>query len=99
MIGAASLVPPTRSQPLDWYVSYVQAAFAGSALAETSLVMRLPQPVSVCQVGFGMMMLQPLPVPLPGVLVPQAVSDQPREFEAAESNVPPTAVTKAEDAG
>ncbi|MFD7020907.1 hypothetical protein [Streptomyces sp. NPDC059928] len=72
---------------------------AGSATAETSATVRLEQPVSVCQDGFGSYAEQPEPAPLPPELVPQTDSDQPRELLSRLSEVPPTAVTYWEAAG
>jgi hypothetical protein len=65
----------------------------GSATAATSLLVRREQPVSVCQDGLASSAEQPEPVPF------QTVSLQPREFAAADSEVPPTAVTYREAAG
>ncbi|MYS61810.1 MULTISPECIES: hypothetical protein [Streptomycetaceae] len=57
--------------------------------------MRLAQPVSFCQDGFGSYAEQPEPVPSPG-LVFQTTSFQPRELDARTSEVPPTEVTYGE---
>jgi hypothetical protein len=59
----------------------------------TSLLVRLVQPVSVCQDGLGSSAEQPEPVPS------QTDSVQPRLLESVLSEVPPTAVTYCEAAG
>jgi hypothetical protein len=57
--GDAALVPPyICHEP----ASYTATPVFGSASAETSASMRLPQKVCVCQLGFEMYALQPLPV-------------------------------------
>jgi hypothetical protein len=55
--------------------------------------MRFEQPVSCCHDGLAMYLEQPLPAPS------QAVSLQPRLFEAGVSELPPTAVTCCDEAG
>jgi hypothetical protein len=64
-----------------------------AAAAATSLTVRLAQPLSACQLGFGSDLLQPLPPAL------HASSDQPREFDAFLRAVPPTAATFGDAAG
>ena len=59
-------------------------------MAETSATVLRAQPASVCQLGFAMYALHPLPAPL------HAVSVQPRELLAFVRLVPPTAVTYCE---
>ncbi len=80
-------------------MSYTATPVFGSATAATSLLVRLLQPVSVCQDGLGSSAEQPDPVPLPPAPEPQTVSVQPRELAAELSEVPPTAVTYCEAAG
>src|SRR5215467_1390199 len=98
MIGDATLVPPKTSQPLtppDAKLSKTATPVFGSASADTSATARLAQPVlnEACPDSTGFFVEQPLPAP------DQAVSDQPRELFARVSEVPPTAVTKCDDAG
>ena len=83
MIGDEALVPPTVNH---WPANRTATPVFGSATAETSATVRLLQPVSVCQDGFGSYALQPLPAPL------QALSVQPRVPPPRVSEVPPTAV-------
>jgi hypothetical protein len=95
MIGEEALVPPTtcHEPSLLESLQYTATPVSGSPIADTSASMRLAQLLSVCQLGFGMTALQPLP-PLF-----QAVSAQPRDDEDVFSVVPPTASTPAEVAG
>src|SRR5690348_11741683 len=103
MIGDDALVPPTTPQPLKqlprtWlmrlqFVSYRCTPLFGSATADTSATVRRAQAVSGCHGCLASYAEQPLPAPL------QAVSLQPRAFEARPSVVPPTAVTNGEAAG
>ena len=65
----------------------------GSASADTSVTMRLLHCVSVCQVGFAVMLLHPLPLP------DQAVSEARVPDAVSSSEVPPTAVTPRDAAG
>jgi hypothetical protein len=71
----------------------VATPVSGSPIAETSASIRFAQMVCVCQVGFAMTPLQPLP-PLV-----HAVSAQPRDDAEVFKVVPPTATTPAEVAG
>src|SRR5205823_8850684 len=95
MIGAATLVPPNTSHPPGCrrYVSYTATPVFGSATAATSVTVRREQPASVCQLGFEMYALQPLPAPL------QTVSLKPRALASRLRVVPPTAVTNCDAAG
>src|SRR5580693_8390564 len=99
MIGVATDVPPKTFQPSSLLnESYTATPVAGSATAETSATVRLLQPVSVCQVGFGSKLAHPEPAPSAGD-VDQTDSLQPRALLAATSDVPPTAVTYGDAAG
>jgi hypothetical protein len=68
-----------------------------SPAAETSASMRVLHVGSVCQAGFAIDALQPLPVP--PLLSFQTVSAQPREDVDFTRFVPPTAMTPADVAG
>src|SRR5919197_6019872 len=96
--GAATLVPPNTSHWLwPWIgtVSKTATPVAGSATADTSATARRGQPVPTpaCPVSWVLNAEQPLPAPF------HAVSVQPRLLLARVSDVPPTAVTKRDDAG
>src|SRR5215467_5304543 len=98
MIGDATLVPPNTSQPLKpWNekLSKTATPVFGSASADASASARLAHPVlnDAWPDSAGFFVEQPLPAP------DHAVSDQPRELVACTSEVPPTAVTKCDDAG
>src|ERR1043166_9414599 len=95
MIGADTLVPPKTSQPpgCKRNVSYTETPVDGLATAATSATVRREQPASVCQLGFVMYALQPLPAPL------QTVSLKPRALLSRVRVVPPTAVTYRDAAG
>src|SRR3954451_20990794 len=69
--GEAALVPPEADQPPAPPGS-VQYMATLSATAEMSTNVRIEHPVSVCQGGFGMTVLQPLPPPF------HTVSSHPR---------------------
>ena len=94
-MGEEALVPPTTCQepPPPLSLQYTATPVFGSPTAATSASMRIEQLLSVCQLGFEMTALHPLP-PLF-----HAVSAQPREDEELASDVPPTATTPAEVAG
>jgi hypothetical protein len=67
-------------------------------------MVRPEQPASCCQAGLASQIEQPLPVPWasagsPPPALPQTVSSQPRALAALTSDVPPTAVTKPDEAG
>ena len=68
---------------------------AGSATADTSATARRlhPVPADACPVSRAFSDEQPEPAPL------HALSLQPREPDALRSEVPPTAVTKCDEAG
>src|SRR5256885_7855600 len=69
IIGDEALVPPTVvHSPWTWTATPV----AGSATAEMSAMVRMPQCVSCCHAGFFVHAEQPEPAPR------QAVSVQPR---------------------
>src|SRR5471030_2526190 len=90
MIGLETLVPPkTRKRPLYTTATPV----LGLASADTSPMVRIEQPVSFCQEGFGKTWLQPLPAP------DQTVSVHPRVPPPLCRVVPPTAVTYCDPAG
>ena len=91
--GVATLVPPRRVHPGLAKLSYTDTGVCGSETAETSATVRLEQPSSCCQAGFGSYALQPLPAP------DQTVSDQPRELPDLDRLVPPTAITSGDAAG
>src|SRR5581483_5130448 len=98
MIGDATLVPPNTVQPPEPYESYTATPVAGSATAETSATVRLEQPVSCWNEGFGSTAEQPLPAPSVEE-VDQTDSVQPRALLARDRLVPPTAVTYCDAAG
>src|SRR5580693_1794681 len=98
MIGDDTLVPPTSRKPSWSKVSKTATPVLGSATADTSLSVRILQPVSVCQEGLASSAEQPDPVP--SVLdVLHTLSVQPRALLACFSEVPPTEVTNCEAAG
>src|SRR5689334_11038075 len=70
--GDAALVPPAACQPGVDLPGSVQYMATLSATADMSATLRILQPVSVCQRGFGIAVLHVLPDPF------QAVSVQPR---------------------
>jgi hypothetical protein len=88
--GDETLVPPYTCHAPAWNTA---TPVFGSATAETSASMRLLQTVCVCQLGFGMNALHPLPPLL------QAFSAQPRVDVDLASEVPPTARTYCDVAG
>src|SRR5262245_49060348 len=97
MMGADSLVPPNCDH--EEFFAFVGAytlrpPVLGSAAAETSAMARLAHPVTavVWKPGCAITVEQPEPAPL------QAVSET-RVLPDIFNEVPPTAVTKAEDAG
>jgi hypothetical protein len=94
-MGEDALVPPTTCQEpvAPESLQYTATPVFGSPTAATSDSMRFAQLLSVCQAGFGMTELHPLP-PLV-----QADSAQPRVDDDVLSVVPPTASTPAEVAG
>src|ERR1051326_6327876 len=95
MSGAATLVPPNFSQVElpNWLGPYTATPVAGSESAETSAMVRLRQPVSVCHHGLWKKRLQPLPAPC------HTVSAQPRSLESRTKCVPPTEITVGKSAG
>src|SRR5690348_16696354 len=96
MIGDETLVPPKTSQPpTPPNVSYTATPVFGSATAETSASARLAQPVLklAWPESAALNAEQPLPAPL------HPVSVQPRVPPPWVRWVPPTAVTKCDDAG
>jgi hypothetical protein len=94
-IGEEALVPPTTCHEpvLPESLQYTATPVSGSPMAATSASMRFAQLLSVCQLGFGITVLHPLPPLL------HAVSAQPRVDDEVFSVVPPTARTPAEVAG
>src|SRR5690242_10188613 len=89
--GDEALVPPTTAQPP---CTYTATPVAGSATAEMSEAVRMPQCASFCHAGFATYAEQPEPAP------DQADSRQPRTVPAAFLRlVPPTAMTEPSDAG
>jgi hypothetical protein len=88
--GDATLVPPYTCHWLPWTTA---TPVFGSATAETSASMRLPQRLCDCHDGLGMYALQPLPESA------HTVSAQPRDEDDFASDVPPTASTYCEVAG
>src|SRR5256714_8701928 len=91
MIGDEALVPPTTIQSPPWYTA---TPVAGSATAEMSEAVRVPQCVSCCHDGFAIQPEHPDPAPCQALSVqpPAAVVD----FFMV---VPPTAMTVDRDAG
>src|SRR5215831_12478742 len=98
MIGEATLVPPKTSQPdspPEAKLSKTATPVLGSATADTSASARLAQPVlnDAWPLSTAFRVEQPLPAP------DHAVSVKPRELLARRNDVPPTAVTKCDEAG
>src|SRR5947209_17395116 len=91
MIGEEALVPPTTIQSPPWYTA---TPVAGSATAEMSEAVRIPQCVSCCHDGLAIQPEHPDPAPC------QALSVQPRAAVVDFFRVvPPTAMTVDRDAG
>src|SRR5690242_174748 len=93
--GEDRLVPPTTSQPRPPLVSVTRTAspVLGSATADTSEVVRVAHPGSLCQAGLATYWPHALPAPA------QADSVHPRALSSATRLVPPTATTVGRPAG
>src|SRR2546426_6668165 len=102
MIGAATLVPYAAHEPRQLVELEMVAIPAGaSATADTSFCVRFWQPPSSCHEGFCSPEEQPaaVPVPAPVDWPAQTDSAHPRAVPDVCRKVPPTDVTRFDDAG
>ena len=80
-------------------MAYTDTGVSTAATAATSSPMRPGQPLSFCQLGLEVNVLQPLPVPTPRLGSFHTRSDQPRALAAFERLVPPIADNVERSAG
>src|SRR3954452_9680356 len=102
MIGAATLVPYAEHKPRQLGELETVAIRAGaSATADTSFCVRFWHPAASCQAGFCSPEEQPAAVPVPAPVDWPAQTDSvhPRVVVAGCREVPPTYVTRFDDAG